>query len=52
VPSSLEEDNIVKPYEVSLTREPAFPDAKIISVGEQAMSTWDLLTERAPARKR
>jgi hypothetical protein len=46
----IDEEKIVKPYEVSLTREPAFPDAKIISVGERAMSTWDLLTERAPAR--
>jgi hypothetical protein len=46
----IDEENIVKPYEVSLTREPAFPDAKIISVGERAMSTWDLLTECAPAR--
>jgi hypothetical protein len=43
-------DGTAKPFEVSLSQSPAFPDAKIISVGERAMSTWDLLTEHAPAR--
>jgi hypothetical protein len=45
----LAEDGTAKPFEVSLSQSPAFPDAKIISVGERAISTWDLLTERAPA---
>lgn len=34
------------PYEVSVTRSPAYPDAKILGVGEQAMSNWRMLTER------
>ena len=48
----IDEEGIVKPYEVSLTREPAFPDAAIISVGERALSTFDLLTERRTAAER
>ena len=34
------------PYEVSVTRSPALEDSKILGVGEQAMSTWRMLTER------
>jgi hypothetical protein len=40
------------PYEVSLTRSPAFEDAKILGVGEQALSTWRMLTERRIAADR
>jgi len=36
----------VAAHEVSVTRSPAFEDAKILGVGEQAMSTWRMLTER------
>jgi hypothetical protein len=48
----IDDEGIVKPYEVSLTRQPAFPDAAIISVGERALSTFDLLTERRTAAGR
>jgi hypothetical protein len=34
------------PYEASLTRSAAFEDAKILGVGDQALSTWRMLTER------
>jgi hypothetical protein len=30
----------------SVTRSPAFEDAKVLSVGERALSTWRMLTER------
>jgi hypothetical protein len=30
----------------SVTRSPAFEDAKVLSVGEQALCTWTMLTER------
>jgi hypothetical protein len=29
-----------------ITRSPAFEDAKVLSVGEQALCTWTMLTER------
>jgi hypothetical protein len=32
------------PYEVSLTTRPGFPDAKVISVGERAMKTFEFLS--------
>jgi hypothetical protein len=44
------EEGIARPFEVSVTRDRAFEDAKILAVGERAMSTWDLLTERGPVR--
>jgi hypothetical protein len=30
----------------SVTRSPAFEDAKVLSVVEQALCTWTMLTER------
>jgi hypothetical protein len=36
------------PFEVSLTTRPSFSDAKVLAIGEAAMTTWNLLTE-APA---
>jgi hypothetical protein len=39
-------EHAVLPYEVSVTGSPAFEDAKILGVGEQALSTWTMLTER------
>jgi len=38
----------VLPYEVSLTTKPAFSDARVLGVGEEALAIWELLTE-APA---
>ncbi len=46
------EEGIARPFEVSLTRNRAFEDAKILAVGEQAMSTWELLTECRTAMDR
>lgn len=37
-------DDMVVPFEVSVTRSPAFEDAVVLGVGEAAMSIWDLLT--------
>jgi hypothetical protein len=39
-------EDAAMPFEVSVTRSPAFEDAKILGVGEQAMNTWRMLTER------
>lgn len=39
---------MVLPFEVSLTTRPSFSDAKVLAIGEAAMTTWNLLTE-APA---
>jgi hypothetical protein len=38
------------PFEVSLTTQPGFADAKVISVGPRAQATWSLLTEPIAAR--
>jgi hypothetical protein len=32
--------------EGSVTRSPAFEDAKILGVGQEAANTWQMLTER------
>jgi hypothetical protein len=31
--------------EVSLTRNPAHPDARVLAIGADALSTWELLSE-------
>ncbi len=41
-------EDAVLPHEVSLTRRPAFEDARVLAVGADALSTWELLTEAAP----
>jgi hypothetical protein len=33
------------PFELSLTTQPGFADARVLGVGPQAQATWDLLTE-------
>jgi hypothetical protein len=38
----------VLPYEVSVTRNPAFADALVLGVGADALATWEILTEAAP----
>jgi hypothetical protein len=38
-------EDAVLPYEVSLTRRPAFDDARVLAVGADALATWELLTE-------
>jgi hypothetical protein len=43
-----EETQSVLPFEVSLTRDPACPDAAILGVGPEAVDRWHLLTEAAP----
>jgi hypothetical protein len=42
-------DDAALPYEISVTQSPAHEDAKILAVGEDALSTWTLLTERIVA---
>jgi hypothetical protein len=42
------EDDVVLPIEVSLTRTPAFEDARVFAVGVDAMATWELLTSGCP----
>jgi hypothetical protein len=39
-------DDMVVPFEISVTQSPAFPDAKILAVGPDAIDAWTLLTER------
>jgi hypothetical protein len=39
-------DEIVMPHEISVTRSPAYADARILGVGADAMNVWDLLTEQ------
>jgi hypothetical protein len=38
------EEGTVVPYEVSLTRKPAFESARVLAAGPQALDTWELLT--------
>ena len=33
------------PFELSLTTQPGFADARVLGVGPQAQATWDLLAE-------
>jgi len=37
-------DDVVIPFEVSVTRSPGFEDAVILDVGEDAITTWEPLT--------
>jgi hypothetical protein len=37
-------DDMIIPFEISMTSRPAFPMAKILSVGEGAAEDWELLT--------
>jgi hypothetical protein len=41
----------VMPYEVSLTTRPQFSDAKVIAVGREAQTIWDMLTPNPIAQK-
>jgi hypothetical protein len=43
------EDQVIL-REVSLTKTPAYSDAKVLSVGESAVETWELLTEKKVSR--
>ena len=43
---------MVLPFEVSLTTRPSFSDAKVLAIGEAAMTTWNLLTEAPATAKR
>jgi hypothetical protein len=36
-------EDLIMPYEVSITQSPAFEDARILAVGPEALSTWELL---------
>jgi hypothetical protein len=38
-------EDTVLPYEISLTKRPAYENAKVLGVGEEALDTWNLLTE-------
>jgi hypothetical protein len=38
-------EDAVLPYELSLTRRPAFEDARVLAVGVDALATWELVTE-------
>jgi hypothetical protein len=40
-------EDTVLPYEVSVTRNPAFEDALVLGVGADALATWEILTEAA-----
>jgi hypothetical protein len=40
-------DDMVVPFELSITSRPSFSDAKILAVGGEALETWELLTEPA-----
>jgi hypothetical protein len=42
------DNGAVLPHEVSLTKRPAFADARVLGAGEDALNTWELLTEMAP----
>jgi hypothetical protein len=44
-----EEEGAVLPYEISLTRTPASPDAVVLGVGPTALERWALLTEKPVA---
>ena len=44
-----DEGEFVWPYECSLTRRPADPDAAVLGVGPEAISRWQLLTETREA---
>ena len=44
-------DGLVIPYEISITSRPAFPDAKVLAVGQEAVDTFELLTEHRPAAR-
>jgi hypothetical protein len=44
-------DDLVIPYEVSITCRPAWPDAKVLAVGQEAIETFDLLTEHRTAAR-
>jgi hypothetical protein len=37
-------DDIVIPFEVSVTRSPAYEDALVLAAGPRAMTVWDLCT--------
>jgi hypothetical protein len=41
-------ENAVLPHEVSLTKRSAFADTRLLAVGADAMSTFELLAEAAP----
>jgi hypothetical protein len=43
-----EDIDAAMPYEVSVTRHPAFEDALVLAVGADALNVWELLTETAP----
>jgi hypothetical protein len=43
---------MVLPFEVSLTTRPSFSYAKVLAIGEAAMTTWNLLTEAPATAKR
>jgi hypothetical protein len=40
-------EDMIVPYEVSITQSPGFEDARILGVGPEALSTWELLTGSA-----
>jgi hypothetical protein len=39
-------EDMAVPFELSLTKRPAFEDAKILGVGDEALEVWSLLTEQ------
>ena len=39
------DESVAIPHEVSVVRRPAHPDARILSVGKDAIESWALLTE-------
>jgi hypothetical protein len=41
-----EDMSMVVPFELSLTKRPAFEDARILAVGDEALEVWSLLTEQ------
>jgi hypothetical protein len=43
-------DDLVVPYEISLTQRPAFPDAAVLEVGPRAVEGWLRLTESRDER--
>jgi hypothetical protein len=45
------DENLVVPYEVSVTARPAFSDARILEVGQAAVETFGLLSEQHVAAR-
>jgi hypothetical protein len=37
--------------EISLTKTPAYVDARVLAVGAEAVETWELLTEKRPVSR-